>query len=197
MGNEDAPTSSSGMFKNFDPETDRSSSSLAKSSVQRGIIQKIEAQYPLLPKEVLEHVLPKKQAVTLLKCKDHVTLIMSPVLNEPVFFQVRDGPYFPTLKFLHRAGDFMPKLQVDAGGIKFVLRGADIFSAGLVSEGGKLFQELEKDVPVQIMGEGKELPFAVGVTAQTTEEMRLASGVGVTQMHFLNDDLWKVSKWRI
>ena len=38
---------------------------------------------------------------------------------------------------------------------------------------------------------------AVGVTAQSTEEMKLAQGVGITSLHVIGDDLWKVTKWRI
>lgn len=186
------------MFKNFDAQADRSSSSIAKSSVQRALLQKIETQYPLLSKDVLEAVLPKKQQIHLVKCKDHVTLVMSPVLNEPVFFQVRDGPFYPTLRFLHQAGDFMPKLQIDKGGIKFVLKGADVFSVGVTSAGGKIFAPLDKDCPVQIMGEGKTLPFAVGVTAKSTADMLgESSGVGITLLHHINDDLWKVTNWRM
>lgn len=187
------------MFKNFDAQADRSSSSIAKSSVQRALLQKIETQYPLLSKEVLEAVLPKKQQLHLVKCKDHVTLVWSPVLNEPVFFQIRDGPFIPTMRFLHQAGgDFMPKLQIDKGGIKFVLKGADVFEAGITSNGGKIFESLDKDTPVQIMGEGKELPFAVGLTAKSTEEMQeMKGGVGITLLHHVNDDLWKVTNWRL
>jgi predicted RNA-binding protein (TIGR00451 family) len=90
----------------------------------------------------------------------------------------------------------MPKLQVDEGGIKFVLKGADIFCAGITSKGGKIFEPLDKDVPVQIMGEGKDMPFAIGITAMSTEEMQ-QTGVGVTMMHSLNDDLWRVKDWRM
>ena len=124
------------MFKNFDRSVDVTGIAPAKSSNQRAILQKLSQQYPLLTEEVLEAVLPKKQPLNLVKCKDHITLLMSPVLQEPVFFQVRDGPFLPTLKFLHRAGDFMPKLGIDKGGIKFILKGADVFCVGITSPGG-------------------------------------------------------------
>jgi PUA domain protein len=185
------------MFKNFDPQADVSGTAPAKSSAQRAMLQKIAEQYPNLSQEALEAVLPKKQQVNLLKCKDHITLVMSPVLEEPVFFQVREGPFYPTLRFLHRAGDFMPKLGVDKGGIKFVLKGADVFCAGITSAGGSIPQALSAETPVQIMGEGKELPMAIGVTRQSTDEMKATNtGVGVATLHHIGDDLWRVTNWK-
>jgi malignant T-cell-amplified sequence len=185
------------MFKNFDPQADISGTAPAKSSAQRAMLQKIAQQYPNLSEEVLEAVLPKKQQLNLVKCKDHITLVMSPVLNEPVFFQIREGPFYPTLKFLHRAGDFMPKLGIDKGGIKFVLKGADVFAAGITSKGGSIPESLPVETPVQIMGEEKELPMAIGITKQSTDEMKASnSGVGVTTLHYIGDDLWKVSNWK-
>jgi PUA domain protein len=184
------------MFKNFDPAADVSGTAPAKSSAQRAVLQTISQQYPLLSADVLEAVLPKKQPMNLVKCKDHVTLVMSPVLNEPVFFQVREGPFIPTLKFLHRAGDFMPKLGIDKGGIKFILKGADVFCTGITSAGGKIPEPLEVEVPVQIMGEGKELPLAVGITRLSTNDMKsINNGTAVTTLHSIGDDLWKVTNW--
>jgi PUA domain protein len=183
------------MFKNFDPSADIAGSAPAKSSAQRELLKKITQQFPLLSEEVLEAVLPKKQQMNLVKCKDHITLVMSPVLNEPVFFQIREGPFYPTLKFLHRAGDFMSKLGIDKGGIKFVLKGADVFCAGITSAGGSIPEELDVETPVQIMGEGKELPLAIGITRLSTSSMRTTTGVGIATLHHIGDDLWKVSKW--
>jgi PUA domain protein len=41
-----------------------------------------------------------------------------------LFFNHFDGPYFPNLKILHKYPDILPKIQVDKGAIKFVLKGA-------------------------------------------------------------------------
>lgn len=91
----------------------------------------------------------------------------------------------------------MSELGVDKGGIKFVLKGADVFCAGMTSKGGRIPQPLETDVPVCITGEGKELPLAVGVTRQSTAEMLANNaGVGVENLHFVGDDLWKTTTWK-
>jgi PUA domain protein len=74
------------------------------------------------------------------------------VNTEIVFFNERDGPYFPTLRLLHKCNccsrlliltfvadpDILPKVQVDRGAIKFVMSGANIMCPGLTSKGGKL-----------------------------------------------------------
>lgn len=190
------------MFKNFVANEDATQSAPVKSSVQRSITQTIMEQYPNITEEVMEAVLPKKTQFELVKIKDsHISLIMSPTLGIPVFFQVRDGPYFPTLKFLHTiprdvvvGGETaMPKLGLDAGGIKFVVKGADVFCAGITSKGGYIPpQGLAANTPVQMMAEGKELPLAVGITKVSTDEMKSSNtGVGVQNLHYLNDDLWK------
>jgi PUA domain protein len=122
---------------------------------------------------------------------------MSPVLHAPVFFQQRDGPFFPTLRFLHMAGDFMPVLGIDKGGIKFIIKGASVFCAGITSRGGRIPEPLGEDVPVQIMAEGKTSPLAIGITKMSTDKMKeLNSGIGVETIHYLNDDLWRVTAWQ-
>jgi PUA domain protein len=64
----------------------------------------------------------------------------------------------------------MPRFQVDKGAVKFVLRGADIMCPGLTSKGA-----LMDDVPagqiVAIYAEGKQRPFAIGVTKLSTQDM--------------------------
>lgn len=179
-------------FKNFDPAEDLSGATPCKTSAQRAMVAAILEQYPELSPDTLELVLPKKQQCTLVKSRDGVVFVVSAVLKAPVFFQYREGPYLPTLRFLHMAGDFMRKLGVDRGGVKFVLKGAPVFCAGITSAGGSVPAELGADVPVQIMAEGKELPLAVGFTKVSTEEMRRANaGVGVETVHWLGDDLWR------
>ena len=38
--------------------------------------------------------------------------------DEPLFFQWRDGPYYPTLRLLHKYPRMMSVLRVDKGAIK-------------------------------------------------------------------------------
>ena len=70
-----------------------------KSSVQLGIRAKISDQYPALD-DVLDDLIPKKATVVLGKCENKVNVVL--VDDEPLFFNHRDGPYFPTLRLVHK-----------------------------------------------------------------------------------------------
>eukprot|EP00330_Aristerostoma_sp_ATCC50986_P006917 CAMPEP_0114577494 /NCGR_PEP_ID=MMETSP0125-20121206/2146_1 /TAXON_ID=485358 ORGANISM="Aristerostoma sp., Strain ATCC 50986" /NCGR_SAMPLE_ID=MMETSP0125 /ASSEMBLY_ACC=CAM_ASM_000245 /LENGTH=65 /DNA_ID=CAMNT_0001766845 /DNA_START=304 /DNA_END=498 /DNA_ORIENTATION=+ len=62
-------------------------------------------------------------------------------------------------------------MQVDKGGIKFVVGGANVMAPGLLTAGGYM-DDVEADKVVIITGEGKETAMAVGVTKLSTAEIR-------------------------
>ncbi|KAF8401439.1 hypothetical protein HHK36_012378 [Tetracentron sinense] len=101
--------------------------------------------------------------------QNHLNLVL--VNNVPLFFNVRDGPYMPTLRLLHQYPDIMKKLQVDRGAIKFVLAGANIMCPGLTSPGGALNDEVLEETPVAIMAEGKQHALAIGFTKMSAKDM--------------------------
>ncbi|KAL6494313.1 hypothetical protein OROGR_031113 [Orobanche gracilis] len=70
-----------------------------KASVQRRIRQSIAEEYPGL-ELVLDDLLPKKSPLVVAKCSNHLNLVL--VNNVPLFFNIRDGPYMPTLRLLHQ-----------------------------------------------------------------------------------------------
>ena len=89
----------------------------------------------------------------------------------------------------------MPRLRADKGAIKFVLSGANIMCPGLTSPGATIHDEVEAGTPVAIFAEGKETAMAIGYTQMSTEEMReVNKGIGVDNLHYLNDGLWKTPK---
>uniref|UniRef100_M1CAV0 MCT-1 like PUA RNA binding-domain containing protein n=2 Tax=Solanum tuberosum TaxID=4113 RepID=M1CAV0_SOLTU len=163
-----------------------------KASVQRRIRQSIAEEYPLL-EPVLEDLLPKKSPLIVAKCQNHLNLVV--VNNVPLFFNIRDGPYMPTLRLLHQYPNIMKKLQVDRGAIKFVLSGANIMCPGLTSPGGALDVEVGAETPVAIMAEGKQHALAIGFTKMSAKDIKaINKGIGVDNMHYLNDGLWKMER---
>ncbi|KAG2221290.1 hypothetical protein INT45_000203, partial [Circinella minor] len=160
-----------------------------KSSVQRAIRSKLQDQFPTL-NHVMDELLPKKTPIIQIKGHDHISFLS--INGEILFFQHFDGPYFPTLKLLHKYPDILPKLQVDRGAIKFVLSGANIMCPGLTSKGARMDVDLPNGSTVAIMAEGKENALAVGKLIMSTEDIRQKNkGIGCDNIHYLNDTLWK------
>ncbi|XP_021742597.1 malignant T-cell-amplified sequence 1 homolog isoform X1 [Chenopodium quinoa] len=177
------------MFIRFTSE-DVSAQNQVKASVQRRIRQSIAEEYPGL-EPVLEDLLPKKSPLVVVKCQNHLNLVV--VNNVPLFFNIRDGPYMPTLRLLHQYPNIMKKFQVDRGAIKFVFSGANIMCPGLTSPGGVLDEEVGSERPVAIMAEGKQHALAIGFTKMSAKDIKtINKGIGVDNLHYLNDGLWKM-----
>ena len=155
-------------FQKFSKEN-VSSTSQTKSSEQRKIKQRLSDQFPLLS-EHIDVVIPPKATICAVKCHGHITLIT--VKGEIMFFQERDGPYFPSLRLLHQYPDILPVMQVDVGGCKFVLGGANVMCQGLTSAGGRIPQDLPDRAPCQIRIEGKRHAVAMGLTLMSTDDIK-------------------------
>ena len=139
----------------------------------------------------LDVLFPKKNAeIRVGKLENKTTVVL--VDNEPLFFQVvKDGPYYPTLKVLHRFPNIMKRLRTDKGAIKFVLKGSNIMCPGLTSSGATMHDEADEDEPVAIFAEGKEHALGVGTLLMSTEAIRAENkGIGVELCHHLGDGLW-------
>jgi len=162
-----------------------------KTSVQRGIRAAILSQWKIEP-ETLEAVWPKKEGLVLVKCREHISIYT--INSEPLIFQHFDGPYFPTLRFLHKYPYILPMVRVDRGAIRFLLAGAHMMCPGLTSAGGYLppaDAALPAGTPVAIHAEGKDNAVGIGITKLDTEVMRKVNkDVGVELATYLGDDLW-------
>ncbi|CAM8914706.1 unnamed protein product [Rhodiola kirilowii] len=179
------------MFKKFSSE-EISSQNQVKASVQRKIRNSIAEEYPGL-EPVLDDLLPKKSPLIVVKCQNHLNVVL--VNSVPLFFNIRDGPYMPTLRLLHQYPNVMKKFQVDRGAIKFVLSGANIMCPGLTSPGGHLEDEVGAESPVAIMAEGKQHALAIGFTKLSAKDIKaINKGIAIDNMHYLNDGLWKTER---
>ncbi|ORY89147.1 PUA-like domain-containing protein [Leucosporidium creatinivorum] len=145
---------------------------------------------------VLDTIWPKKEGLTLVKCKDALTILA--LHGEPLFFQHFEGPYYPTLKILHKYPALLPRVGVDRGAIKFVLAGANIMCPGLTSPTAYLpptSANIPSGTPVAVYAYGKEEALAIGLTAMSTDDIRnINKNCGVETVTYLGDDLWRLEK---
>ncbi len=176
------------MFKKFTPADDISSTNKVKNSVVRSIISQIVETYPTL-EEAIDEILPKN-SLLIGKALDNVQVLL--VEDEILFFQNKDiGPWFPTLRLVHKYPDIMPRMQVDKGAIRFVLGGANIMCPGFTSAGGSMPEELPAESPVAVYAEGKQHCMALGLTKMSTADIkRVNKGIAVETMHYLADGLY-------
>lgn len=178
------------MFKKFDEKEHVSGVTQLKSSVQKGIRAKLLEQFPHL-EDYMNQILPKKENLRVVKCHDHIEIIVAPS-GELLFFRQREGPYVPTLRLLHKYPFICPWEQVDKGAIRFVLGGANIMCPGLTSPGAKM-TSVPKGTVVAVVAEGKQQALAVGLTAMSTDDIsKINKGIGIENIHYLNDGLWQM-----
>ena len=88
------------MFRKFTKEDHIKSASAVRSSDQRSIRALILEQYPAL-EPFMEDIFPKKDSLIVCKCQNYLQVLLDPK-GEFIFFQCRQGPYIPTLRFLHK-----------------------------------------------------------------------------------------------
>merc|ERR1712227_436157 len=112
---------------------------------------------------------PKKDPMRAVKSSEHIEIVASKS-GELLFFRQRDGPWYPTLKLLHKYPFLLTHEQVDKGAIRFVLSGANIMCPGLTSPGAKMV-DAEQDTIVAVMAEGKEHAVSIGITKMSTAEI--------------------------
>ncbi|KAI0003282.1 hypothetical protein BJV74DRAFT_522354 [Russula compacta] len=211
------------MFKKFQPTTDIAGQTPVKSSVQRGIRSALLSSWKV-DAETLEEIWSKKESIVHVKwsvakhafhilfafrfssgfsdscglqnSRDHLSIYA--LHGEPLFFQHFDGPYFPTLRLLHKYPSILPHVRIDRGAIRFLLAGAHMMCPGLTSAGGWLppaDAALPAGTPIAFDAEGKEFAVGIGITKLGTEEMKAVNkGVGVESVTYVGDDLWAIQK---
>lgn len=100
-----------------------------------------------------------------------------------------ENEFVPSLKLLLTKPDLLPKVVVDKGAIKFVVKGADIMRPGIVSVDS--FQQSEF---VVIVDENYGKPLAIGKTmfdSKTLLDMK--EGKVISNLHQIGDKFWEAS----
>lgn len=144
---------------------------MTRKTYSKSEIKSISNEFPMLN-------LSKKDTVVEEDGKLYVNNILS-------LFKV-DGFWIPSLKLLLNNDSLLPKVIVDMGAVKFVVKGADIMRPGIVS-----CEEFEKDSFVIIVDENNKKPLSVGKSILSSSDlMEASSGKVIKNLHFVGDDLW-------
>ncbi|PIN81654.1 RNA-binding protein [Candidatus Woesearchaeota archaeon CG10_big_fil_rev_8_21_14_0_10_30_7] len=105
--------------------------------------------------------------------------------NEIYFFYKNNTP-IPSLKLLLK-NNFLNKITVDMGAVKFVTNGADIMRPGIL----KVEDKIKKGDFIVIVDETHSKPLAVGKSLFNSEALRSqTSGKSVENIHYVGDELW-------
>jgi PUA-domain protein len=123
------------------------------------------------------------------KKKDICILIDDKILEingTPSFFY-HNKVLVPTLKLLLKE-IILPKITIDMGAIKFVIKGADIMRPGIT----QIDDTVEKGKPIVIVDETHGKPIAVGIALLGAKEMRESkSGKVIQNIHYVGDEIWQ------
>ena len=104
----------------------------------------------------------------------------------PYLFYHEDKPV-PTLKLLLK-NNFMKKVTVDMGAIKFVIKGADIMRPGIVE-----FDEVNEGDLVSVIDATNKKPLCVGIMQVSSEHMNTnPGGKAIKNIHYIGDEIWKI-----
>ena len=148
-----------------------------KSSQEKSFRKQLLESIPKI-EQIIDQIWTKKTEIQTGKVENFRIYFLS---DEPCFLQGKEGPIIPHLKLLHKYPFLLPTCQVDEGGIKHLISGADVMIPGMTSEKGKL--PTEKEIPhniVAVMCEGMENAIAIGQMQMSAEEMKeKGKGVGV------------------
>lgn len=121
--------------------------------------------------------------------KDKIEIIddlIVKVNNETSFFYL-ENELIPTLKLVLK-NNFLKKIIIDMGAVKFVTSGADVMRPGIV----EIEKGIEKDQIIVINDEKNQKPLAIGKTLFNSEEMwQMKEGKVIKNMHWVGDKIWE------
>lgn len=109
------------------------------------------------------------------------------VNGEPLLFAV-EGRYFPTIRGALRLKPERKRVVVDMGAVKFVAKGADIMSPGIVNAD----PDIRRDDLVIVCDEVHGKPLAIGRALVNADAMMGNRGKAVKSIHYIGDRIWRM-----
>ena len=123
--------------------------------------------------------------------KDRAELVDKKILlinGKPRFF-LHENVWLPTLHTLQEKL-LLKQVIVDMGAVKFVVKGADIMRPGIKT----IDEDIQQNEYIVILDENNNKPLAIGKALHSGKEMEsMATGKVILNIHYIGDDLWKLS----
>jgi PUA-domain protein len=107
------------------------------------------------------------------------------VNNEPLFFY-HDNMLMPSLKQLLK-NNFLKKITVDMGAVKFVVSGADIMRPGIT----RIDEGIQKNEIISVIDMNHSKPLAIGIALFSGDDIqKMTSGKVIKNLHWVGDKFW-------
>lgn len=107
-------------------------------------------------------------------------------VNNKILFFYYEDKLVPTLNLILK-NNFLKKITVDMGAVKFVADGANIMRPGITN----VQDGIKKGELVVIIDENNKKPLAIGITKYSGEKIgEMDSGNVVENIHYVGDRIW-------
>ncbi len=127
----------------------------------------------------------KKEKIVLRKEKDEKSILKD---GKEVFFYIHEE-LIPNLKLIQE-NNFLKKIVVDMGAIKFVTNGADVMRPGVK----EIASDVKKGDIICVIDETHSKPLAICRVLFAAEEMQeKKEGKVLENLHWIGDKRWKAN----
>ncbi|XP_076658755.1 eukaryotic translation initiation factor 2D [Halictus rubicundus] len=174
-----------------------------KGTERKKLCQEILAAYPTLTDEEVQLLIPKKEAISVMKIITHNGQLgkLYCVAKIPMFFQVDSLhlPLLPTIYTLWQHPNLLIVFTTRQPVISKLASGANLMLPGVViKEPVTLysFGKLQKGTLVSVDTDDNKASVAVGITALSSEDMYMSGGYGkcIEILHVIGDMLCQLGK---
>ena len=158
------------------------------------LVLKIKKRYFLKMKKVKEikeelgdygSFINNKDTLEMLEAEDYDFILVN---GEPYVIMINGKPY-PTLKAALNIELDSKVVVVDMGAVRFVTKGADVMSPGIVDADESI---VEGDVVI-IVEETHNKPLAMGISLISGPEMvENTEGKAIKSLHYVGDAIWNL-----
>lgn len=158
-----------------------------KEELRKKDIQKISSSLEgVYPAEFTEFISSNKLFKADLTIKERIIILYHTTDNTPLLFE-EEGVILPTLYSIRKFPNLLPKITVDAGAVKFMINGADLFRPGIVEHDPFLKDQFVTVINLQ------KAAMSIGKALMNSNDLpdKKEKGKVTITYHYLNDDIWK------